>query len=1785
MPFAIAPLFAFLFDPFLAAAAAGGAVSIPIVIHLLNRKRYRIVPWAAMRFLLAAQRKTSRKVRIEQILLLIVRCLLVLLLLLAMCSVTGWAEKFWHLFAPGGLAATGGTARTHKIIVVDGSLGMGLKVGDKDGFEKAKAAARQIVKESNGEDGFSVVLMAEPPRMIVPGPTDAAEPGWPSDNADSVLKSLDAMRPTHGNADLAATLNTVEDLLKASPRKYAEKEVYFLSNLQRATWLAQEGSTLEATVKSIKEQAPTAAVLDVGVDGADNLSVEGLAVADPTAVVGKPTLLQAVLHNFGAARRDAPVHFKIGKVAADGRSVDLHDVGDPAVVKNIEDGETVRVSFQYPFPEAGDYVVEADAPHDGLEADDARRVVVSVKDKVEVLLVDGKPAARAFDRAAEWVRTALNPYPDDAAAREHDVVTRPTVINETKFADEGLGDLTPYDCVFLCDVPQVTDGEARRLLDHVRRGGGVVFVMGDRVDLKEYNTTLSPGGVGLLPVLLKEKQTQNSLYSFQLAPEPDFAAEPVFKAFTDSRPREMLQAVDFNTFVRVEPAPEPAEPPTPGSSAKSPPHKTASSHTLLSFQPTLLPGKAPDPDGKVVAPPPGPAVLAWNPPAGKDSARRGPLRGRVVLVTTTHNGDCNSWATTPIFTPFIDRLMRFASAGRFREQSIQVGDPIELFLANAHGGAATIHFPAGRDKSAKEREESVPIQRLDDGGVLRWTGADTAGIYRIDTGAAPDHLIAVNPPAQNVTQKDSPSDPARATRDEVKNLFPKGYLQVVGDLHLVTHAPGAASVGEPDPVGPWVAYILLLVVLVLVFCEVVMAWLFGHYSAVTPLEEEAARGTVTGRRWALTVLPLYIIAGLMGALLLFVGFVLVHNAITGDFLGFLPNGIRRWMESLQGVAAPADGESVRWNSEYAPFWSAGGYPWLAGLVFGLGALGVLAVYFHEGRNIGVGRRLLMAGLRLGLLALLLLVLLPQLRVGFDRQGAPDVVIILDDSQSMSTVDHYLDAKMQQAADALSGQAAAAVKPATDALATGKDQGQTAAMTAQAGRGDRLCLAQTILTRSDPGWLNKLLTDKNVRLHIYGCSGQLHRIADVASTKDLGAALTGIWKLDAQPPAAPRPGEPAPAATNDSTRLGAAVHQVLAEYGAVAPAAVIVFTDGVTTEGESLDHASEFAKSQGVPLFFVGLGDPNEARNIRLHNLTAAEVSYVNDTLVFDLKLKGVGYPGLTVSVVLKEKTKDGEEVERAKTDVTLPTANEDVDVHLQYKPTEPGERTFIIETPLQPEEADKEDNRVEHKVSVRETKLIRVLYVEGYRRYEYHFLKTLLERESDRTKGNKTIQLKVLLMDADPEFAAQDRTALSEIPTKQELNAYNVIILGDVDPRPKGDNKMTEHLKDIAEWVTVHGGGLLMIAGERYAPFYYKDSPLKDVLPVDVVADRLPDGGSVERTDGYKPDLSPEGQGHAIFRFDADLQKSGEIWKHLREMYWWSDVAVPKPGAAVLAYHPKALAPADRERDAGREPGRLALVVEHRVGVGSCLILGFNETWRWGFREDQAHYNHFWIQMVRYLSGNRPDRVEVLLSHDDLAANSAARSPGESEEAPFRRGDPIKVTVRFPDDQAPGGRDEAAALNAKVAVQVERLAPDGGGKPEVRTMELSRTKGSLLPTYDALLTQTPEGLYRFSLQDSSLPEPRPSAECKVLPPLGEMDRLTMNQKEMEEAAQKTQGGFYTVANADDLLNDKNLRTDVRVRHKSPAKTVWLFWAFPLFFLAALLMLTAEWILRKQKNLV
>ncbi len=218
--------FAFFFlAPWTAIATLFGAASIPIIIHLLNRRRYRVVNWAAMRFLLAAQKRTTRKLRIEQWLLLAIRTLMIVLLILAMLSVMPWIEPLWSRLFPGGVAAVAArSGRTHRIIAIDASYSMGRRFDDGTAFDRARDIAKRIVQSGNPGDGFSLILLGAPIQSIVPGP---------SDNTGNVVREIEAMRMPHGNSDLPGGLAAIERMAAQPLGKYNQREVYFLTDLQK----------------------------------------------------------------------------------------------------------------------------------------------------------------------------------------------------------------------------------------------------------------------------------------------------------------------------------------------------------------------------------------------------------------------------------------------------------------------------------------------------------------------------------------------------------------------------------------------------------------------------------------------------------------------------------------------------------------------------------------------------------------------------------------------------------------------------------------------------------------------------------------------------------------------------------------------------------------------------------------------------------------------------------------------------------------------------------------------------------------------------------------------------------------------------------------------------------------------------------------------------------------------------------------------------------------------------------------------------------------------------------------------------------------------------------------------------------------------------------------------------------------------------------------------------------------------------------------------------------------
>src|SRR5262249_17499716 len=218
-----------------------------------------------------------------------------------------WAEKIWHALFPESVAkaADFGMQRTHRILVLDGSFSMATHIGDQTCFERAKAVAEQIVRDAPRGDGFSVVLMSAPPKRIVPEP---------SEDSSKVLAEIEAVRLPHGNADLAATLNTVENLVRQSPAKFSQREVYFLTDLQHSSWLTKQPAALAPVVKKIQERTRTNIILDVGAEGIANTAVTSLTLGITPAGAGSPVEINATIVNYGpAVRENARIELWVGR--------------------------------------------------------------------------------------------------------------------------------------------------------------------------------------------------------------------------------------------------------------------------------------------------------------------------------------------------------------------------------------------------------------------------------------------------------------------------------------------------------------------------------------------------------------------------------------------------------------------------------------------------------------------------------------------------------------------------------------------------------------------------------------------------------------------------------------------------------------------------------------------------------------------------------------------------------------------------------------------------------------------------------------------------------------------------------------------------------------------------------------------------------------------------------------------------------------------------------------------------------------------------------------------------------------------------------------------------------------------------------------------------------------------------------------------------------------------------------------------------------------------------------
>ena len=461
----------FVHPAFAYAGLAAGV--IPILVHLINRRRHKRVKWAAMAFLLAASRRSSRRTRLEHWLLMLVR--------IAAIALLGFAVARPYL--PTTPLMIVGTQRAHRILVIDTSLSMSAR--QEDGttrFDAAMATARALLASFPGGDAVSIVTLAEPA-------------GAPVDHAAYdrrlVREQLAAIKATQRVTDTVGGLTKALEIARATVAESrvaaGNVAVYVISDLPRATWFSEPGRavTPAADIARTLADASRLTIVRTASADVDNAAVTGVA-ADSTLVgVGHPVRITAEVTNFGSrVLRGATLTLQ-----SEGRVIRRSDLAP------IASGKSTTVSASTVFSSAGTHIVEAslsmDSP-DALDTDNVRRVSLSVRESIPMLLVDGRPGRTALAGEAGYLATALAPKlgPADRTLIE------PVVISALELDGEAL---LRFDVIVLCNVARLAEPVWRRLEAFVAEGGGLAVFCGDLVNIDNYNRFGFAGGAGVLP--------------------------------------------------------------------------------------------------------------------------------------------------------------------------------------------------------------------------------------------------------------------------------------------------------------------------------------------------------------------------------------------------------------------------------------------------------------------------------------------------------------------------------------------------------------------------------------------------------------------------------------------------------------------------------------------------------------------------------------------------------------------------------------------------------------------------------------------------------------------------------------------------------------------------------------------------------------------------------------------------------------------------------------------------------------------------------------------------------------------------------------------------------------------------------------------------------------------------------------------------------------------------------------------------------------------------------------
>jgi uncharacterized membrane protein len=593
----------------------------------------------------------------------------------------------------------------------------------------------------------------------------------------------------------------------------------------------------------------------------------------------------------------------------------------------------------------------------------------------------------------------------------------------------------------------------------------------------------------------------------------------------------------------------------------------------------------------------------------------------------------------------------------------------------------------------------------------------------------------------------------------------------------------------------------------------------------------------------------------------------------------------------------------------------------------------------------------------------------------------------------------------------------------------------------------------------------------------------------------------------------------------ATHIGDSLKQLAAETSDLPIGAIVLLSDGSDNSGGiDLDTISALRNRQ-IPVHTVGLGAEVMQRDVEIDDAVLAPKALASSRLVATVTFHERGYSGQKAAL----NVRDGDKM-LASQPIEFSGDGKIQMQNVLFSAGDAGAKTLQFSIDPLPGEQNNANNAVTRLVNVVDAKR-RILYVEGEPRWEYKFIR---RAEDD----DRVVQIASMLRTTENKIYRQgidDPKELADgFPSKAEdLFGYQGLIIGSVEA-----GYFTPAQQDlIREFVDRRGGGLLFLGGRfALADGGWGGSSLADLLPV-----ILPSRKSTFHRAPATVELTPAGEDSLICRLIDDPARNAERWKTLPYLMDYQEPGEPKPGATVLA----------RMRGNGRE---MPLLVTQNFGRGRTALMATSGTWRWQMSLPLGDTSHtmFWQQLLRWLVADSPSQVVASVPSQMLFDDGRVKLSADVRDKQYLPAPDASVEAHV---LGPGGISAVVEMTPVPDAPGVFQAEWNADKPGSYLTEVVAQRGGQEIGRDVLTFQRMDGV-------------------------AENFHTEQNRDLLEKLASETGGRYWTPNDISKLPGEISYsEAGITVRQTKP------LWDMPAIFLLILVLLFAEWLLRRKWGIV